>query len=216
MASTTTKKQRIGIWIIIVLLSLGTIVGFGAMILQPQNQQDQTARINEAQKSYQEAVKKFLSEKYSKQLADYKQKEVKPFDAEEVTEVTTRDLVEGNGEEVNPQQGVALYYLGWTADGNVFDGSLDQTGNLKNPLQPLVAQKGSVIEGMTEGLKGMKQGGAREITIPAAKAYGDKEQKGIPANSPLKFIVVAISEPTEQEVPVPAALKQLQQAAGQQ
>ena len=70
MASTTTKKQRIGIWIIIVLLSLGTIVGFGAMILQPQNQQDQTARINEAQKSYQEAVKKFLSEKYSKQLAD--------------------------------------------------------------------------------------------------------------------------------------------------
>ena len=44
----------------------------------------------------------------------------------------------------------------------------------------------------------MKIGGVRELTIPADKAYGDKAQGDkIPANSPLKFVVMAIEKPAD-------------------
>ena len=44
----------------------------------------------------------------------------------------------------------------------------------------------------------MKIGGIRELTIPAAKAYGDKGSgEDIPANTPIKFVVMAIPKPAE-------------------
>ena len=65
----------------------------------------------------------------------------------------------------------------------------------------------SVIEGWKEGIKGMRIGGVRLLTIPSDKAYaeaGSKDASGnenIAPNMPLKFIVMAI--PTPAEIPQP-------------
>jgi FK506-binding nuclear protein len=43
------------------------------------------------------------------------------------------------------------------------------------------------------GLQGIQLGGERKILIPAAAAYGNKSQSGIPANSDLVFDVKCVS-----------------------
>ena len=57
-----------------------------------------------------------------------------------------------------------------------------------------------MIQGWLDGIVGMKIGGVREITIPSVLAYGDQEQGKIPANSPLKFVVMLIEKPEEIEI----------------
>jgi len=50
-------------------------------------------------------------------------------------------------------------------------------------------ETGSLINGWTEGIPGMKVGGRRELIIPAVLAYGEKGTSGIPPNSPLVFVI---------------------------
>ena len=66
-----------------------------------------------------------------------------------------------------------------------------------------------MIEGWKKGLVGMKIGGVRELSIPSDLAYG-KNGSGekIPADTPLKFIVMAIPQPEEiPEVEMPQLVK---------
>ena len=92
---------------------------------------------------------------------------------------------------------MAVYYIGWNAKGEIFDQSIAD-GKLKAPLNMDGPANTAVIQGWKEGLIGMKIGGVRELTIPANKAYGDKAQGDkIPANSPLKFVVMAIEKPAD-------------------
>ena len=86
-------------------------------------------------------------------------------------ELTTTDLVEGNGAEAGPESIVWTHYRGVTqSDGNEFDASLGRGFD-----QPLIAQlaSGQLIDGMVEGIIGMKVGGIREIVIPADLAFGE-------------------------------------------
>ena len=74
-----------------------------------------------------------------------------------------------------------------------FDGK-----KLKEPFSVEGLANASVIEGWKEGLIGMRIGGVRELAIPSSKAYGEKGQGDkIPANTPLKFVVMAIDKPAE-------------------
>jgi peptidylprolyl isomerase len=89
-----------------------------------------------------------------------------------VDELTTTDLVEGDGAEAGPESIVWVHYRGVTqSDGNEFDASLPRGID-----QPLIAQlaPGQLIDGMIEGIAGMKVGGTREIVIPADLAYGEQ------------------------------------------
>jgi peptidylprolyl isomerase len=89
-----------------------------------------------------------------------------------VDELTTTDIVEGNGAEAGPESIVWIHYRGVTqSDGNEFDASLPRGID-----QPLIAQlaPGQLIDGMLEGIAGMKVGGVREIVIPADLAYGEQ------------------------------------------
>ena len=47
-----------------------------------------------------------------------------------------------------------------------------------------------MIEGWNEGVKGMRLGGIREITIPGELAYGDSMEICGGYNKPLKFLVM--------------------------
>lgn len=203
MATSTT--QRVGIWIIAVVLTVGTLAGFIAMILAPQNEADDQARLQEAYAKYQEDLnaaeaKKAeqqakleseaaaLSSQYFEMFNQYASR-VGTYDKAKAQEkLVTADIKEGDGEVIAEDTAYAVYYLGWLPDGTIFDGSIDGD-SLKTPF---IARPNGTITGWSEGAQGMKIGGVRELTIPSEKAYGEGGQGTIPANSPLKFIIMPI------------------------
>ena len=66
---------------------------------------------------------------------------------------------------------------------NFFESSLDSGQQATYGLNQF-------IQGWTEGLVGMKEGGVRRLVIPAAKAYGENPPSAdIPANADLVFDV---------------------------
>lgn len=202
----TTKGQRIGIWVIAGMMFLGTVGGFVAMMVAPGNEAKDQAALKKAQDEYTKATnerkKKVeaqaneLSQKYYGKFSEFSSR-VGAFEAGDVKELVKEDLVEGEGAEVKDDTKLAVYYIGWNAKGEIFDQSIAD-GKLKAPLNMDGPANTAVIQGWKEGLIGMKIGGVRELTIPANKAYGDKAQGDkIPANSPLKFVVMAIEKPVD-------------------
>lgn len=203
----TRTHQRIGIWIIAGALVLGTLGGFLAMVLAPNNDAAEKARMEQLsadwQKKSQEAQAKVdvqakeLSAKYYPEFSQYGSR-VSAFDAASVTELKTEDVKVGEGADLTEGTSFTAYYIGWNPSGKVFDQSIAGEA-LKAPIE---AVPGGVIVGWTEGVKGMKVGGVRELTIPAAKAYGEQAKgEDIPANTPLKFVLMVIPTPEKIEQP---------------
>ena len=201
----TPKHQRIGIWIIAVVMLVGTLGSFAIIILADKNQKVDTAKSQELQAQYQKIINEYqakvdaqageLSGKYYAEFSQYASVPA-AFEADSVKELTKEDLKVGDGEEVKAGKGNVAYYIGWNPKGKVFDQSIDGD-KLKAPF-PI----DNAIEGWKEGAEGMKVGGVRLITIPAAKAYGEQGSgEDIPANTPLKFIMFVI--PTPEKIPDP-------------
>lgn len=205
----TQKSQRIGIWIITLVLAIGTVGSFLVMALSIQNQSIDENRFQEAYSKYQSdiaAQTKELSDKYYSDFSKYESKPAK-FDASGVKSLTKKDLVVGTGAEIAADSEYNAYYIGWNPKGVVFDSSISGT-SLKAPI----AGSG-LIEGWTEGVVGMKMGGVRELSIPSELAYGSTGSgDNIPADTPIKFIVMVI--PKIDEVPIPDALMEYYKSAG--
>jgi len=106
------------------------------------------------------------------------------------TEVTTAsglkyvDVAEGTGATAQNGQMLTVHYTGTLQNGTKFDSSVDSG----KPYQFRLGS-GSVIKGWDEGLLGMKVGGKRKLTIPAALGYGARGSSNIPPNSTLLFDV---------------------------
>lgn len=96
------------------------------------------------------------------------------------------ELKEGDGMEAKGQgHTVVVHYTGWLENGTKFDSSLDRNEPFSFPLEC-----GYVIAGWDEGVKGMKIGGVRKLTIPAHLGYGDRGAGGvIPPKATLIFEV---------------------------
>lgn len=209
----TTKGQRIGIWVIAAFMAIGTIGSFAIIVLANQNGQKDQAHINELMSQYQkdsadhqakvDVQTKQLSEQYFPVFNQYATRPA-VFSQDSVNALTTEDLVAGTGSELTAESAFTAYYIGWTPDGKVFDSSIAE-GTLKPPI---AAAPGGVIKGWTDGVKGMKVGGVRELTIPSDHAYGATGSgESIPPNTPLKFVVMVI--PTPEEIPQPEIPKEL-------
>ncbi len=65
---------------------------------------------------------------------------------------------------------VKIHYTGTLADGKVFDSS---TGH--DPLEFTIGG-GQVIAGFEEAVIGMRVGESKQVTIPAEKAYGNRQE----------------------------------------
>ena len=110
-------------------------------------------------------------------------------------EVTTssglkyQDLVVGNGPLAESGSQVTVHYTGWLTDGTKFDSSLD-----RNQPFPFTIGAGNVIRGWDEGVKGMRVGGKRKLTIPYDLAYGAEGRPPvIPPKATLIFDVELLS-----------------------
>ena len=80
------------------------------------------------------------------------------------------DIIEGDGKEANDYNKVVVNYTGKLEDGSIFDSSLSPG---KEPFT-FTLGVGSVIKGWDTGVKGMKVGGKRKLTIPPELGYGDR------------------------------------------
>jgi FKBP-type peptidyl-prolyl cis-trans isomerase len=102
-----------------------------------------------------------------------------------VTELVIEDVTVGTGAEAAPGRVVRVHYTGTLMEGTKFDSSRD-----RNKPYEFTLGQGEVIPGWDEGLKGMKVGGTRRLTIPSRMAYGPRSPgAGIPPNAALKFDV---------------------------
>lgn len=190
MATSTTRAQQIGIWIIAIVLTVGTIGSFIVLILANDN----SAKDSASQQA-----------DYAKQLADYTAQQkaaaqtnadnslplsgysAEAFDPASATALQKDILVAGTGDEVKSTDSINASYFGWTSDGKVFDSSTKKDTNKDTPVTFSLS---SVIKGWTDGLTGQRVGSTVKLTIPADQAYGTTGSGIIPANAPLQFIVV--------------------------
>ena len=106
-------------------------------------------------------------------------------------EVTTasglkyEDVKVGTGDTAESGQTVSVHYTGWLTNGTKFDSSKDRGQPFSFPLGG-----GRVIKGWDEGVRGMKVGGVRKLTIPPDLGYGARGAGGvIPPNATLVFEV---------------------------
>ena len=106
------------------------------------------------------------------------------------SDLVVKDIEPGKGDTVRFRTAVLASYTGWLYDGCKPDmkGEKFDTSEGRMPLSFLVGA-GRVIRGWDEGLLGMKEGGTRELVIPAYKAYGATPPPGskIPPNAALVF-----------------------------
>ena len=118
--------------------------------------------------------------------------------AVDTPEVLIEDLVAGNGREAQDGDTLQFHYEARLLDGTVFDSSWERgepallilgVGLILDDQEPA-----PVIDGLTQGIPGMRPGGLRRLTIPPELAYGANSPpgSGIPPNSTLQFTVELI------------------------
>lgn len=101
-------------------------------------------------------------------------------------ELLIEDIIVGEGDEANDFNKVVVNYTGSLMDGSVFDSSLNPG---REPFT-FTLGAGSVIKGWDLGVKGMKVGGKRKLTIPPELGYGENGAGSvIPPGSTLIFEV---------------------------
>jgi FKBP-type peptidyl-prolyl cis-trans isomerase len=99
------------------------------------------------------------------------------------------DLVVGDGPIAEDGMTASVHYTGWLTDGTKFDSSVDRG----QPF-PFQLGAGQVIRGWDEGVKGMRVGGKRKLTIPPELGYGERGAGGvIPPGATLVFDVELLS-----------------------
>jgi peptidylprolyl isomerase len=102
------------------------------------------------------------------------------------TDLVIEDLVLGDGAQAKAGDSISAHYVGVAhSTGEEFDASWNRGAPLDFRLGV-----GQVIKGWDDGIVGMKVGGRRRLTIPAALAYGDRGAGGaIKPGEALIFVV---------------------------
>lgn len=112
----------------------------------------------------------------------------------------TTDLRVGTGTEVVAGKVVTAHYTGWLYDATKSDKKgLQFTSSAGADPFSFTIGAGEVIEGMDQGVTGMKAGGLRQIVIPPSLGYGGQRNGPIPPNATLIFEVdlVDVQDPQQ-------------------
>ena len=119
-----------------------------------------------------------------------------PISEEPLDEVVVDDVTVGDGAELTTDlTGYADVFLVCANNGVVIDNSWGAEDRVELPMQT-----GQLMDGLLEGLEGMKEGGRRIISVPADLALGSagNVELDIGANHDLIFVVdlYAVIDPT--------------------
>lgn len=180
--SHTKNWQRIAIWVIAIIMAVGTLGVYFVIILQNNN----------AQQANNQTTSQQTNSTQEQQTVDPTAYKVQG----DVTELQKTDLATGTGEEVQPGDTIKFHYKGTIAQTGVkFDSSYDRGEPIEYPLANL-------IQGWQQGIPGMKVGGKRRLVIPSELGYGAQASGIIPANSDLVFEIEILAtkrtpQPTE-------------------
>lgn len=113
-------------------------------------------------------------------------KATKPVVQPDPTTLLISKDVPGTGPVAAAGNSVTLTYTLWLYDGSRSDLTGAQVGDAAQTIT-FVLGTGAVISGWDQGIVGMRQGGSRRLTIPAALAYGAAGKDTIPPNASLIF-----------------------------
>ena len=92
---------------------------------------------------------------------------VPPVPADAVApHLVIQDLIVGRGALAQDGDRVRVHYVAKLLDGTQFDSSRDR----RTPLEFSLGM-GAILEGLEQGVRGMRVGGLRKLTIPAELAY---------------------------------------------
>jgi FKBP-type peptidyl-prolyl cis-trans isomerase FkpA len=116
------------------------------------------------------------------------------MDTDAATEFSSTDsglryriLRNSDGKKPSADSTVTVNYRGWLNTGKVFDSSYERGEPTTFPLQ-------NVIDGWTEGMQLVGEGGMIELWVPSRLGYGERGSPGsIPAHSNLHFIVELVN-----------------------
>lgn len=195
MTPSTTKAQRMGIWILAIVMAIGTLVSFFIFLLPTSNVPVKT---NE-QKEYERQLAEFQKQQEQCPSGPVEDKKVEPAPtvpeltpAGDIAELRTEEVTAGEGEQIVAGDCVELFYHGVLAsDAKAFSGGDNYAQGI-----PYRSVTTGFVPGFAEGLVGMKVGGERKIFIPSEMAYGANPPEGgdIPQNADLVFVVRIIGK----------------------
>lgn len=100
------------------------------------------------------------------------------------------DFVDGEGPAAAVGDTLFVDYTGWLTNGLIFDSSVLLPG--RSPIRVIIGTT-NVIQGWTEGLQGLREGGQRQLVIPPSLGYGAFGQGSVPPNSIMIFEVEVVS-----------------------
>ncbi len=109
-----------------------------------------------------------------------------------ITSLQITDSKVGTGAEAKSGHQVSVHYTGWLYDPKAADKHGKKFDSSKDHGEPFSFKLGTgmVIRGWDQGVAGMKVGGRRRLTIPAALGYGDRGAgRDIKPGETLVFVV---------------------------
>ena len=100
------------------------------------------------------------------------------------------DFVIGDGQEADSTHSVTVHYAGWLADERLVG-----TSYLTNAPITITLGSDTIINGWSEGIPGMREGGERQLVVPPELGYGEDgfDGAGIPANATLIYEIELLS-----------------------
>jgi FKBP-type peptidyl-prolyl cis-trans isomerase FkpA len=104
--------------------------------------------------------------------------------------VQIREINPGSGDAAEQGRRLVVHYSGWLYDSAVADRHGKPFDSSRTSGRPFdfVLGAAEVIPGWERGIAGMKEGGTRELTIPARLAYGNEgSPPRIPPEATLVF-----------------------------
>jgi peptidylprolyl isomerase len=95
-----------------------------------------------------------------------------------------RDVRVGGGRSVSRGDDVSVRYATWLPNGTLLDANVAPAAAREFRLG-----ERQVIRGWDQGIVGMRVGGQRQLIVPAALGYGNRQVGNIPPNATLVFLV---------------------------